>query len=169
MGAPVGAIVAVDPGCLHTGVVYMDERRVLDSCTIAYPKGVKGDNDLLDERCEAIWHRLERFLANHPHDLVVIEGYQQQGGRGHLSMAHQTPWLVGSLLAHLHEDGEAVAIQLSAKVLNPRSPGNCAWVVDCAAQGREVLPGSLRLVTNEHLRSALAHGVWRYQRHGDAR
>ena len=56
MGAPVGAIVAVDPGCLHTGVVYMDERRVLDSCTIAYPKGVKGDNDLLDERCEAIWH-----------------------------------------------------------------------------------------------------------------
>lgn len=167
MGALAGAIVAVDPGCLHTGVVYMDERRVLDSCTIAYPKGVSGDNDLLDERCEAIWHRLERFLASHPHDLVVVEGYRQyQRGR---SMSHQTPWLCGALLAHLHEDGEAVAIQMSAKVLNPRSPGNCAWVVDCAAQGREVLPGSLRLVTNEHLRSALAHGVWWYQRHGDAR
>ena len=33
MGA-LGAIVAVDPGCLHTGIVYMDERRVIDSRTI---------------------------------------------------------------------------------------------------------------------------------------
>ena len=38
MGA-LGAIVAVDPGCLHTGIVYMDERRVIDSRTIGFPKG----------------------------------------------------------------------------------------------------------------------------------
>lgn len=165
MGA-LGAIVAVDPGCLHTGVVHMDGRRVLDSCTIAYPKGVKGDNDLLDERCEAIWRRLDEFLARHPHEMVVIEGYQQHGGRGHMSMSHQTPWLVGSLTAHLHQAGEPFAIQLSAKVLNPRARGNCAWAADAVMQGKEVLEGCQRLVTNEHLRSAFAHGVWFYGRHG---
>lgn len=165
MGA-LGAIVAVDPGCLHTGVVHMDGRRVLDSCTIAYPKGVKGDNDLLDERCEAIWRRLDEFLARHPHEMVVIEGYQQHGGRGHMSMSHQTPWLVGSLTAHLHKAGEPFAIQLSAKVLNPRARGNAAWAADAVMQGKEVLEGCQRLVTNEHLRSAFAHGVWFYERHG---
>lgn len=165
MGA-LGAIVAVDPGCLHTGIVYMDERRVIDSRTIGFPKGVRGDNDLLDERCESIWRQLERFLAEHPHSMVVLEGYQQQGCRGHMSMSHQTPWLVGSLTAHLHKAGEPFTIQLSAKVLNPRARGNCAWAVDEALQGREVLQGCGRLVTNEHLRSAFAHGLWFYQRHG---
>lgn len=165
MGA-LGAIVAVDPGCLHTGIVYMDERRVIDSRTIGFPKGVRGDNDLLDERCESIWHQLERFLAEHPHDLVVIEGYQQQGGRGHMSMSHQTPWLVGSLTAHLHQAGEPFSIQLSALVLNPRARNNAAWAAGAVQQGREVMQGCQRLVTNEHLRSAFAHGLWFYQRHG---
>ena len=77
MGA-LGAIVAVDPGCLHTGIVYMDERRVIDSRTIGFPKGVRGDNDLLDERCESIWRQLERFLAEHPHSMVVLEGYSSR-------------------------------------------------------------------------------------------
>lgn len=163
MGAGVGAIVAVDPGCLHTGVVYMDARRVIDSRTIGYPKGVRGDNDLLDERCEAIWRQLERFLAMHPHELVVIEGYQQHGGRGHMAMSHQTPWLVGSLTAHLHEAREPFAIQLSARVLNPRAHGNAAWAAEAVREGREVLQGCQALVTNEHLRSAFAHGLWFYQ------
>ena len=152
MGA-LGAIVAVDPGCMHTGIVYMDERRVIDSRTVGYPKGVKGNNALLDERCESIWRQLERFLAEHPHDLVVIEGYQ-------------TPWLVGSLTAHLHQAGEPFSIQLSALVLNPRARNNAAWASDAVAQGREVMQGCQRLVTNEHLRSAFAHGLWFYQRHG---
>lgn len=159
------AIVAVDPGSLHTGVVYMDSRRVIDVATIAYPKSVKGDNGLLDERCEAIWRRLWSFLADHPHDLVVIEGYQQQGGRGHLSMSHQTPWLVGSLTAHLHREGEHVSIQTSAQVLNPRARSNCAWVQDAVRDGRDVFSGAEKC-TNEHLRSALAHGVYWMQRHG---
>lgn len=165
MGA-LGAIVAVDPGCMHTGIVYMDERRVIDSRTIGFPKGVRGDNDLLDERCESIWRQLERFLAENPHDLVVIEGYQQQGGRGHMSMSHQTPWLVGSLTAHLHQEGEPFSIQLSALVLNPRARNNAAWAAGAVQQGREVMQGCQRLVTNEHLRSAFAHGLWFYQRHG---
>lgn len=124
------AIVAVDPGCLHTGVVYMDEIGIIDSETIAFKTGVRGDNGLLDERCEEIWRRLRAFLEGHPHDLVVVEGYQQQGGRGHMSMSHQTPWLVGSITAHLHQAGEPLAIQLSARVLNPKARGNCAWAAD---------------------------------------
>lgn len=162
----VGAIVAVDPGCLHTGVVYMDPRRVIDARTFAWPKGCKGDNDLLDERCEDVWRQLEFFLAAHPHDMVVVEGYQQQGGRGHVSMSHQTPWLVGSLTAHLHQAREPFSIQLSAAVLNPRARGNAAWAVDAVKDGREVVQGCQRLVTNEHLRSAFAHGLWFYQHRG---
>lgn len=159
------SIVAVDPGALHTGVVYMDNRRVIDVATISYPKAVKGDNHLLDERCEAIWRRLWRFLADHPHDCVVVEGYQQQGGRGHMAMSHQTPWVVGSLTAHLHREGEDVRIQTSAQVLNPKARNNCAWVVDAAKDGREVCPGSEKC-RNEHLRSALAHGVYWMAAHG---
>lgn len=161
----MASIVAVDPGTLHTGVVHMDDRRVIDAATIAYPRAVKGSNDLLDERCEAIWRRLWRFLADHPHDLVVVEGYLPQGGRGRLSMSHQTPWLVGSLTAHLHREGERVAIQTSAQVLNPRARGNCAWVVDAVREGREAFPGCEKC-TNEHLRSALAHGMYRIAGHG---
>ena len=131
MGA-LGAIVAVDPGCMHTGIVYMDERRVIDSRTIGYPKGVKGNNALLDKRCESIWRQLERFLAEHPHD----------------------------------QAGEPFSIQLSALVLNPRARNNAAWAADAVQQGREVMQGCQRLVTNEHLRSAFAHGLWFYQRHG---
>lgn len=160
------AIVAVDPGCLHTGVVYMDGIGVIDSETIAFKTGVRGDNGLLDERCEEIWRRLRAFLEGHPHGLVVVEGYQQQGGRGHMSMSHQTPWLVGSITAHLHQAGEPLAIQLSARVLNPKARGNCAWAADAVKQGRDVMRGCREHVTNEHLRSAFAHGLWRLTQDG---
>ena len=50
MGERVGAIVAVDPGTQHTGVVYMDARRVIDAETIAYPAAVRGENEKLAER-----------------------------------------------------------------------------------------------------------------------
>lgn len=165
MGERVGAIVAVDPGTQHTGVVHMDARRVIDAETIAYPAAVRGDNDRLDERCESIWRRLERFLASHPHDLVVIEGYQQQGGRGHMSMSHQTPWLVGSLTSHLHKAGEPFEIQLSARVLHPKARGNRSQTVRDLKDGRYVYQGQ-RLLTNEHLRSAFAHGLYWLDRHG---
>lgn len=167
MGALTGAVVAVDPGTVHTGVVHMDARRVLGVETIAHPRPVKGDNALLDERCEAVWRRLRAFLADHPHDLVVIEGYQQQGGRGRMAMSHQTPWLVGSLTAHMHGAGELFEIQLSSRVLNPSARGNVAWCLDTLKERRETYGGQ-ELLTNEHLRSAFAHGLYWMQGHGGA-
>lgn len=64
-------IVAIDPGTTHTGIVYMDERRVIDAKTISYPKACGIDNYLLDERCQNIWRQLEQFLVMHGQDAVV--------------------------------------------------------------------------------------------------
>lgn len=154
----VPKIVAIDPGCLHTGVVYMDEYRVVDAATFSYPKSVGADNALLYERCICVWNRLDAFMAAHPHDAVVIEGYIPFTSNK-FTMSHQTPWLVGYLLSELHGNGEKIAIQTSRDVLNPRIRGNVKAIVDDLAAGRDVYPESKKL-TNEHLRSAFAHGYY---------
>ena len=96
-------IVAIDPGTTHTGIVYMDEHRVIDAKTISYPKACGIDNYLLDERCQNIWRQLEQFLVMHGQDAVVIEGYIPYVTNRGASRAtsHQTPWLVGYLLSSL--------------------------------------------------------------------
>lgn len=164
MGGEVTAVVAIDPGALHTGVVYMDERRVIDARCIAFKEGCGTDNALLDERCEAIWGRLEEYLEGHGHAAVVVEGYVPYRGRATATNgSHQTPWLVGSLLAHLHVADENVALQTSRQVLNPKTRGNAAWTVDWLKSRTPFYRGQEQ-ITNEHLRSAFAHG-W-YHLHG---
>ena len=44
-------IIAIDPGTRHTGIVYMDERRIIDVKTVAFPSACGVDQYALDERC----------------------------------------------------------------------------------------------------------------------
>lgn len=162
----VEAIVAIDPGSLHTGVVHMTRRRVLDSRTFAFKEGCGADNDLLDARCEEIWTLLRRFLETHEHGAVVIEGFVPYHGRfSGTKGSHQTPWLCGHLLGRLHAAGEEVVLQTSRQVLNPKTRGNAAWAVDWLMNRRQFYLGQ-GLVTNEHERSAFAHG-WYYLHAGE--
>lgn len=152
------AIVAIDPGALHTGVVHMTRRRVLDSRTFAFREGCGADNGLLDARCEEIWTLLRRFLETHAHGAVVMEGFVPYPGRcSGTKGSHQTPWLCGQLLGHLREAGEEVVLQTSRQVLNPKTRGNAAWTVDWLRNRQQFYLGQ-GLVTNEHERSAFAHG-----------
>lgn len=68
-------------------------------------------------------------------------------------------------LGHLHEAGEEVVLQTSRQVLNPKTRGNAAWAVDWLMNRRQFYLGQ-GLVTNEHERSAFAHG-WYYLHTGE--
>ena len=154
------SIVAIDPGTTNTGIVYMDEHRVIDIKTIHYPKSCGIDNNLLDSRCKNIWRQLEQFLVMHSHEVVVIEGFiPYPGMRAAKSTSHQTPWLVGYLLRGLEAAGEEPVIQTSKQVLNPRTKGNLSNQKDLLEQRRFVYEGQ-KLLTNDHLRCAFLHGLY---------
>lgn len=154
-------IVAIDPGTTHTGLVYMDERRVIDVKTISFPKSVGIDNKLLDDRCKNIWRQAEQFLMMHGHKQVVIEGYRPYPGmRIARSTSHQTPWLVGYLLRGIEGNGEEPIIQTSHQVLNPRTEGNVAIYKDYLVHGRYQVYEGQKLLTNDHLRTAFLHGFY---------
>lgn len=154
------SIVAIDPGTTNTGIVYMNEHRVIDAKTIHYPKSCGIDNNLLDARCQSIWRQLEQFLVMHGHDVVVIEGFVPYPGmRVAKSTSHQTPWLVGYLLRGLEAAGADPVIQTSKQVLNPRIKGNLSNQKDLLEQRRFVYEGQ-KLLTNDHLRCAFLHGLY---------
>lgn len=154
------SIVAIDPGATHTGIVYMDEHRVIDVKTISFPKSCGIDNNLLNTRCINIWRQLEQFLAMHNHDAVVIEGFVPYAGmKVAKSTSHQTPWLVGYLLSGLETSGETPVIQTSNQVLNSRTKGNLASQKDLLVQRRYVYEGQ-KMLTNDHLRCAFLHGLY---------
>lgn len=154
------SIVAIDPGTTNTGIVYMNEHRVIDVKTIHYPKSCGVDNYLLDSRCQNIWRQLEQFLVMHGHSVVVIEGFiPYVGMRNAKSTSHQTPWLVGYLLRGLEAAGEVPVIQTSKQVLNPRTKGNLSNQKDLLETRRFVYEGQ-KLLTNDHLRCAFLHGLY---------
>lgn len=155
------AVVAIDPGMRHTGLVHMEGWHVLDAKTIAFRKGVGQDNLLARERAGEIAQEVTAWLASHDHACVVLEGFTGFTSRQGV-YAWQTPFLVGYLLRELAT--ESVALQTSRQVLNPRSTGNVARYANAMAEGRDPFESGGKLITNEHLRSAAAHGIYYYQR-----
>lgn len=155
-------IIAIDPGTRHTGIVYMDERRIIDAKTVAFPSACGVDQYALDERCRNIWQQAESFLLTHDHEKLVIEGFVPYPGmKVARSTSHQTPWLVGYLLSGLEKLGEDVAIQTSKQVLNPRTRGSLATQYDMLKNPKTWVYQGDDLLTNDHLRTAFLHG-WYY-------
>ena len=154
------SIIAIDPGTAHTGLVYMDEHRIICCKTIAFKGAVKADQDALKERAQAIARQIIDFAADKPHECIVMEGFMgytgKQGG-----YSFQTPYLCGYL--HSALEGERIVIQTSRKVLNPRTRGNLAHLKTQMAHGYEVWKDCEKC-SNDHLRSAAVHGIYYYQR-----
>ena len=154
------SIIAIDPGTAHTGLVYMDEHRIICCKTIAFKGAVKADQDALKERAQAIARQIIDFAADKPHECIVMEGFMgytgKQGG-----YSFQTPYLCGYL--HSALEGERIVIQTSRKVLNPRTRGNLAHFKTQMANGYEVWKDCAKC-SNDHLRSAAVHGIYYYQR-----
>jgi hypothetical protein len=150
-------IVAVDPGTSNTGIVYMNERRIICAKTLHYKSTVKDDQYALRERADNIARQLLAWVADKPHEVIVMEGFVggyrgRQGG-----YVFQTPYLCGFLHAALR--GERIAIQTSRQVLNPKSRGNMAELRALMERGANPYPGCEHC-TNDHLRAAACHGAY---------
>lgn len=141
----------------------MDEHRIICCKTIAYRTTVKADQDALMERAGTIAKQLAEWMADKPHECVVIEGFVSFGGRRQNAYTYQTPYLCGYLHAALAD--EQVAIQTSSEVLNPLTPGNIAHVKSDMTRGIEVWPECGKC-TNDHLKSAACHGIYYLRKKG---
>lgn len=154
------SIIAVDPGTSNTGIVYMDERRIICCKSLTYKSAVKIDQDALMERAESIAKQIIDFAADKPHEAIVIEGFMTYQER-QSAYTFQTPYLCGYLHAALK--GENVVIQTSDRVLNPNRSGSLSHIKKQMAKGCEVW-GDSDKCTNDHLRSAAVHGMYYYRR-----
>lgn len=154
------SIIAIDPGTSNTGIVYMDERRIICCKSLTYKEAVKIDQAALMERAENIARQIIDFAADKPHECIVIEGFVTYQER-QSAYTFQTPYLCGFLHAALK--GENVVIQTSDKVLNPNRRGNLSHLKKQMAKGYEVWGDSAKC-SNDHLRSAAVHGIYYYRR-----
>lgn len=149
-------IVAVDPGTSNTGIVYMNERRIICAKTLHFKSTVKADQYALRERAESIARQLADWIADKPHEVIVMEGFMGYTGRQG-GYAYQTPYLCGYL--HAAMMGERLAIQTSRQVLNPKSRGNMSELRTLMERGAKPYPGC-EACTNDHLRAAACHGAY---------
>ena len=150
------AIVAIDPGTSNTGLVYMDETRIIDAETLRFTDPVKSDQHALMRRAYEITERIYDWMAPRRHDYVVIEGFVTYHGR-QSGYTFQTPYLCGYIHAALAT--EHFIIQTSRQVLNSHMRGNVAAYKRAMEQGKDVW-GDCSILTNDHVRSAAAHGIY---------
>lgn len=153
------SVICVDPGTSNTGLVHMDEKRIIDACTLRFRDVIRADQDMLRERAAEISLMVRSWMAERPHDAVIIEGYVAYPGRQSAYTFH-VPYLCGFLHADL--SGENIVIQTSKQVLNPHTRGNVAHIREAMERGGVPYPGS-KLCTNDHLRAAACHGIYYYR------
>ncbi len=133
------SIIAIDPGTSNTGLVHMDDKRIIDAHTLRFRHVIRADQDMLRERAAEISMLVRSWIAERPHEAIVIEGFMGYPGKGGGYVFH-TPYLIGYLHADLA--GENVVIQTSRQVLNPRTKGNVAHIRDAMESGGTPYPGS---------------------------
>lgn len=154
------SIIAIDPGTTHTGLVHMDENRIIAAKTLAFSKPVKVDQDALRERADEIASFVRAWIKEREFDAIVIEGFISFASRAS-AFVFQTPYLCGYLHAALR--GNNIVIQTSTEVLNEKRRGSVAHLKEAMAKGEDVWPGCEEC-TNDHLRSAACHGIYYYAR-----
>ena len=151
-------IIAIDPGTSNTGLVYMDEHRIIDAETIKFKEPVKADQFRLMQRAHEIAVAVFDWMAPRRHDYAIIEGFVTYHGR-QSGYTFQTPYLCGYLHASLAM--EHFIIQTSRQVLNSHMKGNVAAYKTAMEQGLNVW-GDCSKLTNDHVRSAACHGIYYY-------
>ena len=150
------SIIAIDPGTSNTGLVYMDERRIICCKSLTFKDSIKCDQQLLRARAQNISRIIRDFISDKPHDAIVIEGFVNFGSRSN-AYTFQTPYLCGYLHAEL--SNENIVVQTSTKVLPKKKGGNDKELM---ARGVAVWTDCEKC-TNDHLRSAAAHGIYYYR------
>lgn len=148
-------IIAIDPGTRNTGVVYMNERGVICAKTFSFTEAIKQDQYKLKDRAAVIAERIDNWIVDKPHELIVMEGFTAFAGRNN-SNTFQTPFLCGYLQKAF--ENERIIIQTSNKVLAHNSIGD--RLRKRLEQGEEAIPG-VDFLTSKHVCAAAVHG-WHY-------
>lgn len=167
-------IIAIDPGMRNTGIVYMSELSIVCSKTISGPS-VKNDNYKSIERAERITQQILVFMADKPHETVVIEGYAGGFAGRQNAYSHQTPFLFGYIIRALQSASEPYVVQLSSEVLNPRSKRSVISYEDAYPNKNRSKVNALErsgwrgveTLKSDHTRAAALHGIYYY--HGKER
>lgn len=162
-------IIAIDPGCANTGIVYMSEFSIVCSKTISGPP-VRNDKEKLLERAQSITRQILAFIADKPHEMVVIEGFTGGFTGRQNAFTHQTPYLVGYLERALEHADEPFVVQLSTEVLNPRAKNSMVSYDDYSPSKNHAKINALKrsgwkdidLLKSDHTRAAALHGAYYY-------
>ncbi len=159
------SIIAIDPGTSNTGLVFMDEHRIIDATTIQYKEPVKQDQYKLMFRAFEIVERIADWIAPRRHDYIVIEGFlnysKMQGG-----YTFQTPYLCGCI--HTALVNEHFIIQTSREVLNSHTRKSTVRLGETKAQAIDRWGWeNSAILTNDHMRSAALHGIYHYNHKED--
>ena len=159
------SIIAIDPGTSNTGLVFMDEHRIIDATTIHYDEAVKQDQYKIMFRAFDIVERIADWIAPRRHDYIVIEGFlnysRMQGG-----YTFQTPYLCGCI--HTALANEHFIIQTSREVLNSHTRKSAVRRGETKAQAIERAGWeNSAILTNDHVRSAALHGIYHYNHKED--
>lgn len=166
-------VVAIDPGPSNTGIVYMDERRIICAKTITRSGAIKESNPVMMERAESIWREIDAWMCGKPCETVVMEGFVGYPGMK-AGNNYQTPWLCGYLQRAIEERGLPIAVQTSKQVLNATTPGNVyqTFGVMKAAKREKTADKARKAaieaigytgsenLTTDHTRSAALHGLY---------
>lgn len=151
--------MAIDPGLANTGIVLFVDGRIVDART-AVTDG-NADTDAFAKtmrRVSDTAHDVATIFERFEPDVVAIEAYEDFGGK-HLREARRrwtTPMLIGALATVLPAD--VVRWQRASVVMSQYRIPILAW----KRGDKRVMaayPG-VEYATNEHLRSAAAHGFF---------
>ena len=166
-------IICIDPGTTATGLVYMSELSIVCHETVT-GKSVRTDQYELLERLRYITRKVLAFMADKPHEAVIMEGFVGFTGRQN-AFTFQTPALVFYMLRALEHAGENIVIQTSDRVLRPGARGSVIQECDVDEhKGRNsshTKVNALRRIgwkgweslTNDHVRAAALHGIYYYE------
>ena len=154
--SPPRCLVAIDPGVAQTGVVVFAFGRVVRSTTIR----TRADNPIptlprVLERAKQTARALAEILREYDPEVVVIETYRDiPGDLRRASNRWSTPAFIGAVWSLLPEWQDRM-VWSDPETVGVRYGGlKAAW----SARRFGAVPGD-RLITNEHERSAAAHGL----------
>lgn len=150
-------VLAVDPGLANTGLVYFESRHIAAAETIrTRSDGPRPDWARVVERGQEIAHGI-REVADRlgPVDVVVCESYRDIPGRLRtVANRWTTPLVIGLVIPTLIDLAPALVWQDPERVMRAYAGAVRIWESGICG----VVPGD-RALTNEHLRSAAAHGL----------
>jgi hypothetical protein len=154
-------VVGIDPGLANTGIVVIEDGRVVFAITLTTKGAGKPDFASVMERGTLIGKQVREELSLMTGiTAVAIEGYEDFGG-GHLRNRDGKPipnrWTTPAVCAligvYVSLAGCEPTWQKASTVMGDYRAYKALW-----AQGRSIIPGDEKL-TNEHLRSAACHAL----------